>query len=123
MSKPPLFLNLLKIKLPITAKASITHRISAIGVFFLLFPFLAALLIATSSQEGFNQIVQLSDLIVIKFAFNLLVAGITYHYVAGIRHLIMDLGYWETLKAGSLSAYGTFLVSSLLITWFSFLIW
>ena len=32
MSKPPLFLNLLKIRLPITAKASITHRISAIGV-------------------------------------------------------------------------------------------
>ena len=42
MSKPPLFLNLLKIKLPITAKASITHRISAIGVFFLLFPFCCA---------------------------------------------------------------------------------
>ena len=123
MSKPPLFLNLLKIKLPINAKASITHRISAIGVFFLLFPFLAALLIATSSQEGFNQIVQLSDLIVIKLAFNLLAAGITYHYVAGIRHLIMDLGYWETLKASSLSAYGTFLISGFLIVWFSILIW
>ena len=114
MSKPPLFLNLLKIKLPITAKASITHRISAIGVFFLLFPFLAALLIATSSQEGFNQIVQLSDLIVIKLAFNLLVAGITYHYVAGIRHLIMDLGYWETLKAFKVSQYPRSIIKCLI---------
>ena len=123
MSKSPLFLNLLKIRLPITAKASITHRISAVGVFFLIFPFMSALLIATSSPEGFHFIENLGSLFLIKILLNLFVAGLTYHYIAGIRHLIMDFGYWETLKAGSISAYGVFIFSGILIIYFSTFIW
>ena len=123
MSKSPLFLNLLKIRLPITAKASITHRISAVGVFFLIFPFMGALLIATSSQEGFLFIENLGSLFLIKILLNLFIAGLTYHYIAGIRHLIMDFGYWETLKAGSISAYGVFIFSGILIIYFSTFIW
>jgi len=123
MSKSPLFLNLLKIRLPITAKASITHRISAVGVFFLIFPFMSALLIATSSPEGFLFIENLGSLFLIKILLNLFVAGLTYHYIAGIRHLIMDFGYWETLKAGSISAYGVFISSGILIIYFSTFIW
>ncbi|MEC8169082.1 MAG: succinate dehydrogenase, cytochrome b556 subunit [Pseudomonadota bacterium] len=123
MSKSPLFLNLLKIRLPITAKASITHRISAVGVFFLIFPFMGALLIATSSPEGFLFIENLGSLFLIKILLNLFVAGLTYHYIAGIRHLIMDFGYWETLKAGSISAYGVFILSGILIIYFSTFIW
>jgi len=123
MSKSPLFLNLLKIRLPITAKASITHRISAVGVFFLIFPCMGALLIATSSPEGFLFIENLGSLFLIKILLNLFVAGLTYHYIAGIRHLIMDFGYWETLKAGSISAYGVFISSGILIIFFSTFIW
>ena len=123
MSKSPLFLNLLKIRLPITAKASITHRISAVGVFFLIFPFMGALLIATSSPEGFLFIENLGSLFLIKILLNLFIAGLTYHYIAGIRHLIMDFGYWETLKAGSISAYGVFIISGILIIYFSTFIW
>ena len=123
MSKSPLFLNLLKIRLPITAKASITHRISALGVFFLIFPFMGALLIATSSPEGFLFIENLGSLFLIKILLNLFVASLTYHYIAGIRHLIMDFGYWETLKAGSISAYGVFISSGILIIFFSTFIW
>ena len=123
MSKSPLFLNLLKIRLPITAKASITHRISAVGVFFIIFPFMGALLIATSSPEGFLFIENLGSLFLIKILLNLFIAGLTYHYIAGIRHLIMDFGYWETLKAGSISAYGVFIFSGILIIYFSTFIW
>ena len=123
MSKSPLFLNLLKIRLPITAKASITHRISAVGVFFLIFPFMGALLISTSSPEGFLFIENLGSLFLFKILFNFFVAGLTYHYIAGIRHLIMDFGYWETLKAGSISAYGVFIFSGILIIYFSTFIW
>ena len=123
MSKSPLFLNLLKIRLPITAKASITHRISAVGVFFLIFHFMCALLISTSSPEGFLFSENLGSLFLIKILLNLFIAGLTYHYIAGIRHLIMDFGYWETLKAGSISAYGVFIFSGILIIYFSTFIW
>ena len=123
MSKPPLFLNLLKIRLPITAKASITHRISAVGVFFLIFPFMGAVLIATSSPDGFNYMQDLRNSFFVKTLLNLFIAGLTFHYIAGLRHLVMDFGFWETLKAGSLSAYGTFFISGILIIYFSTLIW
>tara|TARA_B100000886_G_scaffold293185_1_gene219287 strand:- start:209 stop:580 length:372 start_codon:yes stop_codon:yes gene_type:complete len=123
MSKPPLFLNLLKIRLPITAKASITHRISAVGVFFLIFPFMGAVLIATSSPDGFSYMQDLRNSFFVKTLLNLFIAGLTFHYIAGLRHLVMDFGFWETFKAGSLSAYGTFLISGILITYFSTLIW
>ena len=123
MTKQPLFLNLLKIRLPITAKASITHRIAAVGVFFLIFPFMGAVLIAVSSPDGFSYIQELGNSIFVKTLLNLFIAGLTYHYIAGLRHLIMDFGFWETFKAGSLSAYGTFLISGSLIIYFSTLIW
>jgi len=123
MSKPPLFLNLLKIRLPITAKASITHRISAVGVFFLIFPFMGAVLIATSSPDGFSYMQDLRNSFFVKTLLNLFIAGLTFHYIAGLRHLVMDFGFWETFKAGSLSAYGTFFISGILIIYFSTLIW
>ena len=123
MSKPPLFLNLFKIRLPITAKASITHRISAVGVFFLIFPFMGAVLIATSSPDGFSYMQDLRNSFFVKTLLNLFIAGLTFHYIAGLRHLVMDFGFWETFKAGSLSAYGTFFISGILIIYFSTLIW
>ena len=84
---------------------------------------MGALLIATSSPEGFLFIENLGSLFLIKILLNLFIAGLTYHYIAGIRHLIMDFGYWETLKAGSISAYGVFIFSGILIIYFSTFIW
>jgi succinate dehydrogenase / fumarate reductase cytochrome b subunit len=59
----------------------------------------------------------------IKFLLNLFIAGLTYHFIAGLRHLVMDFGFWETFKAGSLSAYGTFFISGIMIIYFSTLLW
>ena len=92
MSKSPLFLNLLKIRLPITAKASITHRISAVGVFFLIFPFMGALLIATSSPEGFLFIENLGSLFLFKILLNLFVAGLTLSLYRWDQ--TFDNGFW-----------------------------
>lgn len=29
---------------------------------------------------------------------------LTYHIVGGIRHMVMDLGHWEELRSGDISA-------------------
>ena len=55
--------------------------------------------------------------------FNLLVAGLIYHFVSGIRHLVMDLGYWETLMAGRNSAIGTFVLSFIIFILVTLKIW
>ena len=114
MSKPPIFLNLLKIQLPIAGVSSILHRISAVGIFVLLLPFSILLVLASNSEEGFSTASYLLSLNSIKVLLGLLLTGLTYHYISGIRHLVMDFGYWQTLNAGRISAILTIVLSGLI---------
>jgi len=114
MSKPPIFLNLLKIQLPIAGVSSILHRISAVGIFVLLLPFSIALVLASNSEEGFTTVSYFLSLNSIKILLVLLLTGLTYHYISGIRHLVMDFGYWQTLSAGKISAILTIVLSGLI---------
>ena len=114
MSKPPIFLNLLKIQLPIAGVSSILHRISAVGIFVLLLPFSIALVLASNSEEGFTTVSYFLSLNSIKILLVLLLTGLTYHYISGIRHLVMDFGYWQTLNAGKISAILTIVLSGLI---------
>ena len=114
MSKPPIFLNLLKIQLPIAGVSSILHRISAVGIFVLLLPFSVVLVLASNSEEGFSTASYLLSFNSIKILLVLLLTGLTYHYISGIRHLIMDFGYWQTLNAGKISAILTIVLSGLI---------
>ena len=123
MSKSPIFLNLLKIQLPIAGVSSILHRISAVGIFILLLPFSIVLVLASNSEEGFSTASYLLSLNSIKILLVLLLTGLTYHYVAGIRHLVMDFGYWQTLNAGKISAILTIVLSGLISLIIMVLVW
>ena len=114
MSKPPIFLNLLKIQLPIAGVSSILHRISAVGIFVLLLPFSVVLVLASNSEEGFSTASYLLSFNSIKILLVLLLTGLTYHYISGIRHLVMDFGYWQTLNSGKISAILTIVLSGLI---------
>ena len=114
MSNPPIFLNLLKIQLPIAGVSSILHRISAVGIFVLLLPFSVVLVLASNSEEGFSTASYLLSFNSIKVLLVLLLTGLTYHYISGIRHLVMDFGYWQTLNAGKISAILTIVLSGLI---------
>ena len=123
MSKSPIFLNLLKIQLPIAGVSSILHRISAVGIFILLLPFSIVLVLASNSEEGFSTASYLLSLNSIKILLVLLLTGLTYHYIAGIRHLVMDFGYWQTLNAGKISAILTIVLSGLISLIIMVLVW
>ena len=114
MSKPPIFLNLLKIQLPIAGVSSILHRISAVGIFVLLLPFSVVLVLASNSEEGFSTASYLLSFNSIKVLLVLLLTGFTYHYISGIRHLVMDFGYCQTLNSGKISAILTIVLSGLI---------
>ena len=32
------------------------------------------------------------------------ISALTYHLLGGVRHMIMDMGYWEELQSGDISA-------------------
>ena len=123
MSKPPIFLNLLKIQLPIAGVSSILHRISAVGIFVLLLPFSVVLVLASNSEEGFSTASYLLSFNSIKVLLVLLLTGFTYHYISGIRHLVMDFGYWQTLNAGKISAILTIGLSGLVSLILMVLVW
>jgi succinate dehydrogenase / fumarate reductase cytochrome b subunit len=96
--------NLMTIKYPLTAIVSILHRLSGIFI-FLLIPFLLWLLdVSLSSAVGFEHIHAMLMKPAIKILVWLILIAFFYHLLAGIRHLLMDIGIGENLYGGRLSA-------------------
>lgn len=95
--------DLLTFSYPFTAIISILHRIS--GVFlFLLIPFLLWILeTATSSLDGFTYIYTVLTNPFAKLILWLILLAFWYHLLAGIRHLLMDIGIGESLKSARFS--------------------
>lgn len=86
------------------AIASILHRISGIFV-FLLMPFMLYFLhISLRTEESFTNTRLLLTNPIYKMVVFVFCAALTYHLIAGIRHLLMDLGFGEELHAGRRSA-------------------
>lgn len=100
----PVNLELNTISFPPAAIASILHRVS--GVIMLVTLGFLVWLFATSlsSPEGFEQARNVLAHPVAKFVIWGILTAMGYHLLAGIRHIMMDLGYWEELRSGNLSA-------------------
>tara|TARA_Y100000992_G_scaffold3001_1_gene1926 strand:+ start:192 stop:560 length:369 start_codon:yes stop_codon:yes gene_type:complete len=120
---PPRYLNLFKIALPIPGISSILHRISAVAIFVLSLPMMWVLVFSLSSEANYQIIISLFENFFLKSLFSLFITAIFYHFVSGLRHLVMDFGYWETLRAGRMSALATFVSSGLFFFSFIFLTW
>lgn len=63
-----------------------------------------ALDMSLSSQESFDALVALLDSAVAKVVLWMLLVVLSYHVLAGVRHLIMDMGIGEDFKGGALGA-------------------
>ena len=119
----PRYLNLFKIALPLPGVSSILHRISAVAIFLLSLPMMCLLVFSLSSEANYQIIISLFENIMFKTLFSLFIMAIFYHFVSGLRHLVMDFGYWETLRAGRMSALATFILTGLFIFSFLYLAW
>ena len=119
----PRYLNLFKIALPIPGISSILHRISAVAIFVLSLPMMWVLVFSLSSEANYQIIISLFENFFLKSLFSLFITAIFYHFVSGLRHLVMDFGYWETLRAGRMSALATFISSGIFFFSFIFLTW
>ena len=109
----PVNINLIKIKLPISALTSITHRLAGMYIFFITYPLSVFLFyLSISSSESFINLtnILINSIYISTFvAFSYLV--LWYHILTGVRHLIMDMHIGESLEA---SKYSSILV---LILW------
>jgi succinate dehydrogenase / fumarate reductase, cytochrome b subunit len=93
-NKRPVNLRLITFKFPATAILSILHRIT--GVFlFLLLPFSVYLLSILLTVSPMPTVLALLNVLWVKFLAWSLLLCIILHVLAGVRHMIMDMGYGE----------------------------
>jgi len=111
----PVNLDLRTIKLPVTAYTSILHRISGVILFLGIALLLLALQQSLASEEGFLQVKQYLAHPLAKFVSWGLLSALLYHLVAGIRHLLMDVGLGETLEGGKRGSKAVLAISIVLI--------
>ena len=113
----PVYINLLQIKLPISAISSITHRLAGIYIFFVTLPLsLFLLYFSTKSYNGFMFISTLlkdSIFFATFVAFSFLIFA--YHILTGVRHLLQDMHIGESLEASRASSYIVFFLWSILV--------
>lgn len=119
----PVNLDLQTIRMPITAIASILHRITGVIMLFAVGLLLCLLAESLSSEQGFLNVQE----IVSGFFGRLILWGIltalAYHIAGGIRHLIMDMGYFEELESGALSAKVAFAATAVLSILAGVMVW
>ena len=123
MSIKPVYINLFKIQLPLSALISISHRVSGMLIFFIVLPLAAYilnfLLDSPSSFSSFTEIYNASFFLRTFVIFNVLI--FEFHVIAGIRHMLMDFHLIsETLSASNSSAIIVlmiFTLSAFLTVW------
>lgn len=73
-------------------------------MFFALLFVIWAWAVSLMSVEGFNIVQALLGGIWGKIIAIGTISALSYHIIGGIRHGIMDMGYWEELDSGNSSA-------------------
>ena len=107
MQERPVYLDLRKIRLPMSAFSSITHRLSGIYVFFITLPLLLYVINeSTLSRSSYEDLlVSLNSFSFFSLFFYVSLSFFWYHILTGLRHLIMDFFHiGESLKGANYSA-------------------
>lgn len=104
-SSRPMFLNPMRIQMPVGALASIAHRASGV-LLAASIPFDVYLLdLSLRSEQAFTQVTSWFALPAVKAVALVLVWALAHHALAGIRHLLTDIGIGSTLNAARRSAW------------------
>ncbi|MAI54711.1 MAG: succinate dehydrogenase, cytochrome b556 subunit [Gammaproteobacteria bacterium TMED95] len=107
--------DLLQFRWPVIALASISHRIAGVVLFVGLAVLLYALEVSLSSEAGFETVKTWMNSAVGKVITWGLLSALAYHFVAGVKHLILDGSDAESLLAATWAARITLAVSAILM--------
>lgn len=111
----PLNLNLFTIKFPMAAIVSILHRLSGVILFIFIPALLYLLHCSLNSETSFTNLQNNFSPSWVKLPLWLFMAAICFHFIAGIRHLLMDMQFGMTKEGSKLSAYTVILLAIVLI--------
>jgi len=110
-------------RLPITAWASITHRATGVFLFAGIAVLLWALDESLASAESFASLQDSLANPLLKLVIWAVLSGLIYHSLAGVKHLIMDMGIGETMEGGILGVRIVVGLSAVLILLAGIWIW
>jgi succinate dehydrogenase cytochrome b subunit len=112
----PVYLNLFAIRQPLPAIVSILHRASGALLFLIGIPLLLWLVQRSlASPEAWEQMRATLSSPLAKLVLIVLAWAYFHHFIAGIRHLMMDLHWGMDLKSARQSSAVT-LVLALVLT-------
>ena len=127
MQERPIYLDLTKIRLPMSAFSSITHRLSGMYVFFISLPLMLFIINqSTSSKSTYEKLLtDISSLSFFSIFIFISIAIFWYHILTGVRHLIMDFFHiGESLSGSNYSSIFTvifWIISSLILFGYLFI--
>lgn len=104
-NKRPVFLDLTRIHLPVTAVLSIGHRITGV-LLILLIPLLVFLFDRSlSGEEGYDFVVGLLQGNAFRALLLLAIWLFVHHFLAGLRYLLIDLEVGVEVRSARASAW------------------
>lgn len=116
----PVNLDLTTMHFPPMAIISILHRLSGILLFVLLPVILCMIHCGLRTEMAFEA---MRYSLCAKLIFWMFASAAIFHILAGLRHIIMDLGFGEGLAAGRMSALLTMTLAAALIILCGIWIW
>lgn len=97
-------LALTTLKFPAMAIVSILHRLSGVLLFLLMPVMLYFLSLSLDNIQSFAQLQTMFAKPYVKILLFAFASAWVLHLIAGIRHLLMDLGWGEQVASGRKSA-------------------
>ena len=119
----PVNLNLFKFHFPIMAIVSVVHRITGVVIFLLIPLLLYTLHASLISLESFANLQKNLGHSFSKVIILAILACAIYHLFAGIRHLVMDLGWGEGKTVGRVTAWLVILLSIVAVVLLGVWLW
>lgn len=109
----PVFLDLLRIRQPVTAIASIAHRISGVLLVLSLPGVIWLLDRSLRSPESYALVLEQLNSPLAKVLILIIAWAAAHHFFAGIRFLLLDFDIGIELETAVKSAYGVIIAGAL----------
>lgn len=111
IKKRPINLNLFAFAFPITAITSIAHRVTGVLLFVAVPLYMWLLDVSLADEAGFAKASTCMSSSGMKLFTWAVLCALAYHFLAGLRHLIMDLGFGESKCVAKLTSKVLIVVS------------
>lgn len=109
----PVYLDLLRIHLPLPGWVSILHRVSGVLLFVALPLGVGGLSLSLADEASFRRVTDVAAHPLAKLLWLSLIWAFAHHVLAGLRHLALDAHHGVGLKTARLSSVAVLLVAGL----------